>query len=332
MAKPSTPITFPIDLVYLWVDGNDPKWRAKRNRYMDVGGDFAQQGLVEGRWAENDELRYSLRSIELYAPWINHIFIVTDGQTPSWLDTSNPRISIVDHSDILPAEALPVFSSNAIASCIYKIPGPSEHAIPGNDHTLLNAPTQPETFFRTDGTPIVRVKHNRFNRRKAHERGNYPQMLKRMQDMVVEQSGKKIFHAPHHNFDAYRRSDFEYCVALMQPAWNATSFHRFRHDDDMHRSFVSYYTIATKRAEMRKVRRHNRTKGIIAYIKSIINNSYSADSRCFSIIHPDYDAILCKYNPLMFCINDNERATDNDRQRVKEFLRRKFPNKSSFEK
>ena len=43
------------------------------------------------------ELRYSLRSIDIHAPWIRHIYIVTNGQIPYWLDLDNPRISIVTH-------------------------------------------------------------------------------------------------------------------------------------------------------------------------------------------------------------------------------------------
>ena len=34
---------------------------------------------------------YSLRSIEMYAPWIRKIFIVTNGQKPFWLNLDNER-------------------------------------------------------------------------------------------------------------------------------------------------------------------------------------------------------------------------------------------------
>ena len=96
--------TMEIDFVYLWVDGNDPKWQAKRNAFI---GNTQKTSAVncEGRYANNDELKYSLRSIELYAPWIRKIFIVTDNQTPQWLDTSNPKIKIIDHKEIMPHKA-----------------------------------------------------------------------------------------------------------------------------------------------------------------------------------------------------------------------------------
>jgi hypothetical protein len=48
--------------------------------------------MVDDRWAVSQELRYSLRSVEKYAPWVRNIYIVTNGQIPYWLDLSHPRI------------------------------------------------------------------------------------------------------------------------------------------------------------------------------------------------------------------------------------------------
>ena len=98
-----------IDLVYLWVDGNDPKWQAKHDAFC---GNLSRDAELNGknRYANNDELKYSLRSIAMYAPWVRKVFIVTDNQVPAWLDTSNPKVRIVDHAEIMPAESLPCFS------------------------------------------------------------------------------------------------------------------------------------------------------------------------------------------------------------------------------
>ena len=43
------------------------------------------------------ELRYSLRSLEKHAPWVRHVYIVTNGQIPSWLNLDNPRMTLVSH-------------------------------------------------------------------------------------------------------------------------------------------------------------------------------------------------------------------------------------------
>lgn len=73
---------------------------------------------------------------------------MTDAQVPSWLDTSNPRIKIVDHMDIFedPTD-LPVFNSNAIETQIYRIPGLSRHFLYLNDDFLLINDVTVSDFF-----------------------------------------------------------------------------------------------------------------------------------------------------------------------------------------
>ena len=95
-----------IDLVYLWVDGNDPVWLTKKNEFLPADRQVDPQVAGECRYVENDELRYSLRSVEKFAPWIRRVYIVTDDQTPAWLDTSNPRIRVVSHREIMPADKI----------------------------------------------------------------------------------------------------------------------------------------------------------------------------------------------------------------------------------
>src|SRR5687767_11282926 len=68
----------PIDVVYTWVDGSDPEWAAEHARFR------AQAGLPPSarRYRANDELRYSLRSLEKNLPFVRRIFVVTSGQIP----------------------------------------------------------------------------------------------------------------------------------------------------------------------------------------------------------------------------------------------------------
>lgn len=332
MLETEVRIDFPIDLVYAWVDGSDPEWREKRDRYMPERPKTgpSPQSRSESRWRDNDELLYSLRSVELYAPWVNRIFIITDGQCPKWLNVEHPKVTIIDHSEILPVDALPVFSSHAIESCIYKIPGLSEHFIFGNDDTFFGAPTTPETFFKPDGSPIVRLMGARFNRRKARTGSNYMRVLFRMQKLINEMFGKMICHTPHHNFDAYRKSDFEYCVSLLPDEWDRTAHRRFRNNKDMQRCFVSYYVLATGKGELRKVGRYNRINTPTDLVKALMSGHYAADSRWIRLVTPDKD--FDKYNPLMFCMNDSEYTSDAERERMVNFLKMKFPNKSQFEK
>ena len=145
-----------IDLVYLWVDGSDPEWQARRSAFTGKGLDNTEANC-KGRYSDNGELRYNLRAVEKYAPWIRRIFIVTDDQTPDWLDTSNPRVVMVRQRDILPEISQPCFNSSLIEHFLYKIPELSEHFLYANDDTFINKPVTPEMFFAPDGLPIVRL-------------------------------------------------------------------------------------------------------------------------------------------------------------------------------
>lgn len=155
MAAP-TPfdVTFPIDVVYTWVDGDDPEWNAAR--VAREGADARQESAGQARFRSRDELRYSLRSLHLFAPWVRRIHLVTAGQRPSWL-TDDPRISLVDHREILPADALPTFNSQAIETALHKVPGLAEHFIYVNDDVFLGRPARPETFFSPGGAAAAYV-------------------------------------------------------------------------------------------------------------------------------------------------------------------------------
>lgn len=144
----------PIDIVYTWVDGSDPTWRARMHAARD-GLDLTTtetSSISEARFTSRDELKYSLRSIEYYASWARHIFIVTDQQVPEWLDTDHPKITVVDHRDIFTnPEVLPVFNSHAIESQLHHIPGLSDHYLYLNDDCFFLRPTDPELFFTGNG-------------------------------------------------------------------------------------------------------------------------------------------------------------------------------------
>ncbi|XP_040263582.1 N-acetylglucosamine-1-phosphotransferase subunits alpha/beta [Bufo bufo] len=106
------------------------------------------EDISASRFEDNEELRYSLRSIEKHAPWVRHVFIVTNGQIPSWLNLDNPRVTIVTHQEIfLNTSHLPTFSSPAIESHIHRIPGLSQKFIYMNDDVMFGTYVWPDDFF-----------------------------------------------------------------------------------------------------------------------------------------------------------------------------------------
>ncbi|XP_069829526.1 N-acetylglucosamine-1-phosphotransferase subunits alpha/beta [Dendropsophus ebraccatus] len=106
------------------------------------------EDISASRFEDNEELRYSLRSIEKHAPWVRHVFIVTNGQIPSWLNLDNPRVTIVTHQEIfLNTSHLPTFSSPAIESHIHRIPGLSQKFIYMNDDVMFGTHVWPDDFY-----------------------------------------------------------------------------------------------------------------------------------------------------------------------------------------
>lgn len=148
--------SYPIDFVVLWVDGADPAWREKRALWAaqmrGAQKTDADNGHAENRFRDWDLMRYWFRGAERFAPWVNRIWFVTDGQRPAWLNTDHPRLRVISHAEYLPQDCLPTFNSNAIELGLHRIEGLSEHFVLFNDDMFLCAPTAPEDFFR-DGVP-----------------------------------------------------------------------------------------------------------------------------------------------------------------------------------
>ncbi|XP_068611095.1 N-acetylglucosamine-1-phosphotransferase subunits alpha/beta [Brachionichthys hirsutus] len=106
------------------------------------------EDVSASRFEDNEELRYSLRSVERHAPWVRHVFIVTNGQIPSWLNLDNPRVTVVTHRDIFQNQShLPTFSSPAIETHMHRIPGLSQKFIYLNDDVMFGKDVWPDDFY-----------------------------------------------------------------------------------------------------------------------------------------------------------------------------------------
>lgn len=140
---------YPIDFVVLWVDGADPRWLAKKQKYKaDI--DIAD---CAARYRDWGTFKYWFRAVEKYAPWVNHVYLVTDDQKPEWLKEDNPKLTIIDHKDILKKENLPVYNTSAIEVNIHRIPNLSEHFVYFNDDVFLVNKVKPSYFFK-NGLPV----------------------------------------------------------------------------------------------------------------------------------------------------------------------------------
>lgn len=118
--------------------------RPAASEVNDDGHDIASRS----RFEDNDELRFSIRSVVKHAPWVRRIFVVTNGQIPSWLDMTQSRVSVVTHEEIFPNKShLPTFSSPAIESHLHRIDGLSRHFIYMNDDVFFGREVWPDDFY-----------------------------------------------------------------------------------------------------------------------------------------------------------------------------------------
>lgn len=140
-----------MDLVYLWVNGADPAWQQRRaadfERWIvDNPDELALYGNSSGRYRDNGELRYNLRAVERFLSNVGNIHVVTDKQTPSWLQTSE-RLTVVDHADLVGHGREAIYDSGNIESYLHRIPGLSERFVYLNDDVFFGAPLDLATWF-----------------------------------------------------------------------------------------------------------------------------------------------------------------------------------------
>lgn len=296
-----------IDLVYTWVNGNDSEFQRIRQQYIDPTTPGAD--LRDRRWRSHDELRYSLRSVARFAPWIRTIHLVTNGQRPSWLNLDHPKIRLVTHNQIYRwPEHLPTFSSTSIESHLHRIPNLSEHFLYANDDMFLGAPVELADFFTTLGFLLV-------HRGRALTEPLLKQILK------VEPAYSGILNAFHlfqnayprglffwldHQIKPYTISLYNFAESKWPQAFETTSANRFRCDTDVALNYSLLHNVALQE------------RMAIARKKTDVAVKMGSQE--------DYQKVINE-SPKFFCVNDE----DADPQGLEQFLSTLFPDPSEFE-
>lgn len=317
-----------IDLVYMWVDGSDPKWAAKKNKTLQALGRPVNKSALGGRFDDNDEMLFSLRSVEKFMPWINHIYIVTDNQTPKWLNIKNPKISIIDHTKIIPKKYLPVFNACEIEVFLSKIPGLSEYFIFANDDMILSAPVTPDFFFDDEGLPILMMKESR----KIRNHSLLGTMVSNGKKLIFDTMGKKYNLMLTHSFDPYRKSQFDETIKKFWPILEKTTLTPFREMTNIQRTYMTLYNNALGRNTIVLPWRFGKKRLVLhanePWIKTFIRKIAET---ILPVKYDFYDVKdlrkISKIKPKMFCVNNGKVFAQN----IKE-IKKLFPKKSKFEK
>ncbi|HET9603702.1 MAG TPA: hypothetical protein VFO96_05390 [Gemmatimonadales bacterium] len=311
-----------VDLVYTWVHGQDPSHRELRNTWARRYGLDPVVFNPDVRYVEHDELRYSLRSVERFAPWVRKIYIVTPGQTPGWLNASHPRITVVHQDSIMadPAWA-PVFNSLAIEAQLHRIPGLAEHFIYCNDDMFLGQRCHKSDFFavlrgsrarrvgmkvmlseRDDDwiVPWQSVSHDRLARLWMAQWNNVKFALE------LRRPWRKVRKLTNHQAQSMTRSALRHASERLRRDWERTCTSKFRGPDDLEFLAVArYLSLANGSA-----------------VRGFLPHEVFASER--ALIAHDRPSL-----PALFCVNDG--AGEADEHHVRE-LERLFPEPSTFER
>ncbi|MCD8288555.1 MAG: stealth family protein [Prevotella sp.] len=327
-----------IDFVITWVDMTDPEWSRAFAKYRNEGK-AEKNGISQARFRDAGLLRYWFRGVERFAPWVRKIHFVTCGQTPDWLDTSNPKLHLVNHSDIIPEEFLPTFNSVVIERYIHKIPGLAEHFVYFNDDFYITNNVSEERFFK-DGLPrdiavftynpswsqwYRRIKNNavlinrRFDKR---------EVLRRDRDKWFDKSygAKAIWNyllffynkfiplRTPHNAQPYLKSTFGEVWSAFGGELTATSANRFRSRTDFTPELFRTWQIC---------------QGNFAPY-----NTY-ADTKMFPLMIRPRQAVRAIRNQSykLVCLNDNVHIRNYDAvmERIRAAFEKILPEKSGFE-
>lgn len=238
-----------IDFVFLWCDGSDPEFvRQKAQRMKEVQPELITENIGDIRYVQFDELKYALRSVNQFAPWFHHIFVVTNNQRPKWL-MDHPKISVVDHKEIIPKDLQPVFSSICIEMYLDRIPGLSEHFVYSNDDMMLDRLLMPSDFFDAQGNPIVWMSNadaEKITSTRADQIlkdcsiNTWQKTLLRAWELYRRKTGRKIpFLTPAHALDAYNISMFREVLFRFPELLRVNSL-PFRTGEEISRVLFSY--------------------------------------------------------------------------------------------
>lgn len=312
-------VDFEIDMVFSWVDGSSDEFvreRAKRMQSYVVGeGDDS-----EARYRQIDELKYALRSVYMFAPWVRRIFIATDSPAPSWL-ARHPKVTLVRSEEMFAdTSVLPTHNSHAVESQLHRIPGIAEHFLYSNDDMFFGRPVSPSLFFSPGGITKFVEASTRIGLGETHPgRSGFENAARVNRALLRERYGKVTTRHLEHCAAPLRRSVMADLETAFPEEFRRTAASRFRSATDISvtNSLYHYYALLTARAVVQ-------TDARVKYVETTLRKAL-----------PAMKQLLKRRDQDMFCLNDGSFPEISVEQRtgaVIDFLDRYFPFPAPWEK
>ena len=328
---------FDIDFVMPWVDGSDPAWIEEFNKYCTADKTIDARNI---RYRDNGLLKYWFRAVEKYAPWVRTIHFVTCGQKPKWLNEQAEKLHCVSHSDYIPQNYLPTFSSHPIELMMNKIPDLAEHFVYFNDDTYLTDCISKEYFFSGDFprdlailSPITKTHIPHIVLNDIQEINKYFNLSKTLKKNFFKWFSPKygclivrtLCLLPWNYFTGFMRNHFPqpYRKKTLDEVWNNsedvlldTMHSKFRNVNDVNQWLFRFWHLC--KGDFIPTN-DTKTKKLI----DLSQNIMITKTFCKNILKGKYK---------MVCINDEECSDYEEKIKLlMETFEKLFPEKSSFE-
>ena len=331
-------INSPIDFVLTWVDGNDEKWKKTKEKYEKLAG-IEKNINTEERFRDWDTLKYWFRAVERYAPWVNKIHFVTEGHLPEWLNTNHEKINIVMHKDFIDNSCLPTFNSSVIMPNLGRILSLSENFVTFNDDMFLNDFVKDIDFFKNNipcdtgiFSPIVPARNtiinvisydleiinDYFNSRDILKKSFFKYFNLKYGKHIIKNfcvlPWKNVlgFYDSHIPF-SYKKTTFKKIYELESELFKENDTHRFRTRSDVNEYIMRYWQLCEGNFEPRSYK-----------FGQYYNINVELDKACRDIKNSKHKVI---------CLNDGPTDDfENQKRKLLETFKQKYPKKSRFEK
>ncbi|MDQ0635534.1 hypothetical protein QFZ40_003443 [Arthrobacter pascens] len=317
-ADHASDISFDIDLVFSWVDGSSPEYIAARRSQME-GVVLGEGDDHEARFRQINELKYALRSVYMFAPWVRRIFIATDSPAPAWL-AEHPSVTIIRSEEFFSdPSVLPTHNSQAVECQLHNIEGLSEHFLYSNDDMFFGRPVSPDLFFTPGGiTKFIEAETRIGLGDNAAERSGFENAARVNRKLLWNRFGRITTRHLEHTAAPLRRSVVAQMEREFPEEFRKTAASRFRAADNISvtNSFYHYYALLTGLAV-------TQTAAKVRYVDTTMRAGLNYLPK-----------LLSKRNMDFFCLNDGsfpEVPADERAQLVTDFLEKYFPIKAPWE-
>lgn len=300
------------------IDENEHYMVKKLNIVWDLGTQWTS-GLKKNRLVDKNELKFSLRSVEAYVPWVRYIFIVTNGQIPGWLNVSHPKIRLVKHEQIFVNKShLPTFNSAAIESHLHRIEGLSRKFLYFNDDLMLTAPVSLSDFYETStrthkfyfSWTIISESSHDDGQVACDSSSEYVCSTRYVNRLFNEKFGHvRLRGVPAHMPFLIDRELMEQLQSQYRKEFEQTSSNRFRSPTDMQYAFAYSNYIISKFKKLNNYRKNQNTDQLDLPINrsKFCDESYYDDRKCshfMRVFEKIVDAQKNKYKYSIQTIDD----------------------------